>query len=195
MKAPTETVWARHFQAAWHDHGSNTALPRWLRVVAFAYAHHDDGGHARFKRSELARALAEEDGEPLIRQRVSDAVAQAVDYGFLGPESMPMCLIVPLDHVKKGGLKAAGKPCPVHGRRQSRRGQTSRLKRDVQVETSRSGLDVSAKRNGSTVTFEPAPSLSVCTPSHPRSAPCQWHGWEPCPLDCANHPHTRQEPA
>lgn len=25
--------------------------------------------------------------------------------------------------------------------------------------------------------------------------PCEWHQWEACPPDCANHPHTREESA
>ena len=75
--------WARHYQDVWLERSGNRNLPRWLRVVAVAYGSHDNAGHARFKRGEVALVLAGPfaPGEvpmPLSRQRVSEAVKQAV---------------------------------------------------------------------------------------------------------------------
>lgn len=32
-------------------------------------------------------------------------------------------------------------------------------------------------------------------PTRSDLTPCEWHGWETCPPDRANHPHTREESA
>lgn len=114
--------WARHYQDVWHERSGNARLPRWLRVVALAYGCHDNDGHARFKRGEIALVLGSVDQEtgaviPLSRQRVHEAVRQAVDLGFLGEGSLPMCLIVPAHDVKKGPLDHQSKPCPIHIKR------------------------------------------------------------------------------
>ena len=114
--------WARHYQESWHERSGNSRLPRWLRLVCLAYGTHDNAGHARFKRGEVALVLATPDPQsgaviPLSRQRVHEAVQQAIDLGFLADGSIPMCLIVPAHDVKKGPLNAPSKPCPIHIRR------------------------------------------------------------------------------
>ncbi len=116
--------WARHYQDAWHDRSGDRRLPRRLRVVALAYGVHDNDGHARFDRGQVALVLGTVDQETgevitLNRQRVHEAVQQAVDLGFLGDGSNARCLIVPAHDVKKGPLDAPAKPCPIHVRRRS----------------------------------------------------------------------------
>ncbi len=86
--------WARHYQDVWHERSGNSRLPRWLRVVALAYGCHDNEGHARFKRGEIALVLGSVDHDtgaviPLSRQRSHEAVRQAVDLGFLADGSLP----------------------------------------------------------------------------------------------------------
>lgn len=121
-RAEESRPWSRHYQDVWHERSGNGRLPRWLRVVALAYGSHDNDGHARFKRGEVALVLAGpfQPGEvpkPLSRQRVHEAVQQAVDLGFLADGSIPMCLIVPAHDVRKGPHEGRSKPCPVHARR------------------------------------------------------------------------------
>lgn len=106
------------------ERSGNRRLPRWLRVVCLAYGCHDNAGHARFKRGEVALVLGSIDQKtgaviPLSRQRVHEAVQLAVELGFLAEGSIPMCLVVPAHDVKKGRLNASVKPCPIHIRRQS----------------------------------------------------------------------------
>lgn len=115
-------TWSRHYQDSWHERSGDSRLPRWFRVVALAYGCHDNAGHARFKRGEVALVLGSVDHVtgaviPLPRQRVSEAVKQAVELGFLAEGSMPMCLVVPAHDVRKGPHEAKSKPCPIHLRR------------------------------------------------------------------------------
>lgn len=114
--------WARHYQDVWHERSGDWRLPRWLRVVSLAYGAHDNAGHARFKRGELALILATVEQEtgaviPLSRQRVHEAVRQSVELGFLSDGSIPMCLIVPAHDVIKGSLDHRPTACPIHLRR------------------------------------------------------------------------------
>jgi hypothetical protein len=115
-------TWSRHYQDTWHERSGDPRLPRWFRLVCLAYGSHDNSGHARFKRGEVALVLGAMDqatGEviPLSRQRVHEAVRQAVELGFLSEGSIPMCLVVPAHDVRKGANDAAPKTCPVHVRR------------------------------------------------------------------------------
>jgi len=115
-------TWARHYQDVWHERSGDWRLPRWLRVVCLAYGAHDNAGHARFKRGELALILASVDPDsgaviPLSRQRVHEAVQQAIGLGFLADGSIPMCLVVPAHDVIKGPLDQSPTPCPIHVRK------------------------------------------------------------------------------
>lgn len=117
-----QRTWSRHYQDAWHERSGNPNLPRWLRVVALAYGSHDEAGHARFRRGEVALVLAgpfgrDEVPQPLSRQRVHEAIQQAIQLGFLADGSIPMCLIVPAHDVRKGAMEGRPKRCPVHERR------------------------------------------------------------------------------
>lgn len=117
--------WSRHYQDSWHERSGDPRLPRWFRLVALAYGSHDNGGHARFKRGEVALVLGTVDQTtgavvPLSRQRVHEAVRQAVELGFLADGSIPMCLVVPAHDVRKGPNGAASKPCSIHVRRARR---------------------------------------------------------------------------
>lgn len=117
--------WARHYQDVWHERSGNPMLPRWLRVTALAYGSHDNDGHARFKRGEVALVLGHVDHDtgaviPLSRQRVHEAVQQAVELGFLAAGSIPRCLIVPAHDVRKGPSDRQERPCPIHVRRLKR---------------------------------------------------------------------------
>lgn len=115
-------AWSRHYQDTWHERTGDPRLPRWFRLVCLAYGSHDNSGHARFRRGEVALVLGamnQATGEvvPLSRQRVHEGVRQAVELGFLAEGSIPMCLVVPAHDVRKGPNDAAPKPCPVHVRR------------------------------------------------------------------------------
>ena len=121
----TETPWARHYQDAWHERAGDRRLPKWLRVAALAYGSHENNGHARFKRGEVALVLGTVDhqtGEviPLDRRELFRVIGQAVEYEWLMPDSTARCLIVPAHAVKKGSLTAPVKPCPIHVRRAKR---------------------------------------------------------------------------
>lgn len=120
----TSEPWARHYQDTWHERSGDPRLPRWLRIVALAYGCHDNDGHARFKRGDVALVLGSVDHEtgaviPLPRQRVHEAITQAVELGFLAEGSFARCLIVPAHGVRKGPLDTPHKPCPLHVRRKS----------------------------------------------------------------------------
>ena len=126
MRRPAEErqSWARHYQDRWHERSGDRRLPRWLRVVALAYGSHENDGHARFKRGDVALILGTVDHQTgavvsLSRQRVHEAIQQAIELGFLGLGSNARCLIVPAHDVKKGPLDAPAKPCPIHFRKAS----------------------------------------------------------------------------
>lgn len=113
--------WARHYQEPWLSRAGDPRLPYWLRVAALAYGSHQDNGHARFKRGEIALILGTPDGHGGIRPYVNlrRAIEDAVEYGWLAPESFWGCLIVPAHAIKKGHL-GHGQPCPIHVKRASR---------------------------------------------------------------------------
>lgn len=116
-----ERAWSRHYQDEWQSRAGDRRLPYWLRVAALAYGSHSDNGHARFKRGEIALVLGDvsPDGEIRPYVHVGRAIADAVTYGWLEPESFWGCLIVPAHAVKKGSYTRA-KPCPIHVRRKQR---------------------------------------------------------------------------
>jgi hypothetical protein len=119
---PHETAWARHYQDIWHERAGDKRLPKWLRVAALAYGSHENNGHARFKRGEVALVLAtvnHDTGEvvPLDRRELFRVIHQAVEYEWLVDGSTARCLIVPAHAVKKGPLKGPVKPCPIHVRK------------------------------------------------------------------------------
>lgn len=118
----TERPWARHYQHEWHERAGDKRLPYWLRVTALAYGSHTDNGHARFKRGEIALVLGEVDretGEIKPYPNVRRAIATAVEYGWLEPESFWGCLVVPAHAIKKGSHGRL-KPCPIHVKRRTR---------------------------------------------------------------------------
>ena len=120
-RQPAEPTWARHYQDVWHERSGDRRLPKWLRVAALAYGSHENNGHARFKRGEVALILAVVDHEtgevvPLDRRAVFRVIQQAVAYGWLDEGSTARCLIVPAHAIKKGRLDAHTEPCPIHVR-------------------------------------------------------------------------------
>ena len=120
--AAVESPWARHYQDVWHERSGDWRLPKWLRVAALAYGAHENNGHARFKRGEVALVLGSVDHEtgeviPLDRRNLHRVIQDAITYGWLMPESTARCLIVPAHAVKKGPIGGPVKPCPIHVRR------------------------------------------------------------------------------
>jgi hypothetical protein len=91
-------------------------MPYWLRVAALAYGSHDNGGHARFKRGEIALILGTVDhasGEIRPFANVRREIDRAVEYGWLADGSYYGCLIVPAHSIRKGDLTAKHGPCPL----------------------------------------------------------------------------------
>lgn len=120
--------WARHFQDDWQARAGDPRLPFWLRVASLAYGHHENNGHARFKRGEIALILAKvnhETGEIRPHQWVGRDIALAVEYGWLDKGSFWGCLIVPAHSVRKGDMYASPKACPIHTRRRKRVAKSS----------------------------------------------------------------------
>lgn len=108
-----ERPWARHFFDEWQSRAGDPRLPYWLRVAALAFGSHQDNGHARFKRGEIAIILGTP-GKPYpnVRRAITDAVA----YGWLEEGSFWGCLIVPLHAVRRGPWTTP-KTCPIHANR------------------------------------------------------------------------------
>lgn len=120
----TERSWARHYQEDWQSRAGDPRLPKWLRVAALAYGSHTDNGHARFKRGEIALILGtvdQETGEVIPDPWPGRAIEDAVEYGWLAPESFWGCLVVPAHAIKKGAHGRSPK-CPIHVRRARTRG-------------------------------------------------------------------------
>ena len=119
----TERPWARHYMEEWHSRAGDSRFPHWLRVAALAYGSHHDNGHAPFKRGQIALVLGSVDrttGEVSPYGNVGRAIADAVAYGWLAPESYWGCLVVPAHAIKKG-QHGRRTPCPVHVKRARRR--------------------------------------------------------------------------
>lgn len=124
----TERPWARHYQHEWQERAGDNRLPYWLRVAALAYGSHTDNGHARFKRGEIALILGDIDrttGQIRPYANARRAIATAIEYGWLEPESFWACLVVPAHAIKKGH-HASGNPCPIHVKRRVKRSLSER---------------------------------------------------------------------
>jgi hypothetical protein len=127
----TDRPWARHYQEAWARRAGDDRMPYWLRIVALAYGSHADNGHARFKRGELALILGSIDRETGVIHpyaHAARAIRDAVDYGWLEPESFWGCLVVPAHAIKKGPY--GHEPvCPIHVKRRRRGVETATERR------------------------------------------------------------------
>lgn len=92
------------------------AFPRWLRVTFSAYWHFGANGHAVFRQKALTWILGDPDADgvmiPVPRQRVREAIDDAIDRRLLEPESKALCLVVPPAVVAFGVGKEM--PCPRH---------------------------------------------------------------------------------
>jgi hypothetical protein len=115
-----ENPWTQHRQSFWAAHAGNPRLPLWQRVYCLAYGTHRRNGHAPFKsRSEIAVATQIVDkatGELHVPspERVSEAIAQAIENGFLAEESNARCLVVPPWAIEGGLLGRADEICTHH---------------------------------------------------------------------------------
>ena len=92
-------LWAKHYQSAWEERGHDVRLPKWLRLVCFAYGRHHRNGHANFCQGELERLLAASPSS------VSQLIVKAVAYGFLDPSSKARCLVVMPHQIGGGGAE------------------------------------------------------------------------------------------
>lgn len=111
--------WARHYFEGWQRRAGDRRLPYWLRIAAAAYGHHEDNGHARFKRGQLSLMLGHLDpttGQVVPYDNLGRAIADAVEFGWLAPGSYWGCLIVPAHDVRKGALDRKPGECPLHAR-------------------------------------------------------------------------------
>lgn len=100
--------WTKHQQLFWQMQSGNPTLPLWLRATAYAYGLHRRNGHAPLGTGQLVLVLATVDrATGVIHQprsdSVSDAIGDAVRYGFLSAESCARCLVVP-EYAVSGGL-------------------------------------------------------------------------------------------
>lgn len=103
-------LWAKHYQSAWEERGLDVRLPKWLRLVSYAYARHHRNGHANFRQGELEALLG------VSASSVSQLISKAVDYGFLDPSSKARCLVVMPHQIGGGSCGSAFTPCTHHSR-------------------------------------------------------------------------------
>lgn len=103
-------LWAKHYQSAWEERGHDVRLPKWLRLVCFAYGRHRRNGHANFLQGELEELLAASPSS------VSQLILKAVDYGFLDSSSKARCLVVMPHQIGGGGYGSEFTPCTHHSR-------------------------------------------------------------------------------
>jgi hypothetical protein len=100
--------YAVHYRWGWQKIADDTDSPALTRLVALAYAHSDENGHARFLRGELMKRLG------LTRQNVQRLIKRAVRDGWLRDLSCSECLVAP-EHVSDRRYTAG--PCQVHALR------------------------------------------------------------------------------
>jgi len=113
-------TWTAVSQAYDDATARNPALGTDLRLVAAARSRMEYGGHAHFKRGELAVILskAKADGvggyvlEPLHRTTVKKAIDRMADAGLLVRGSWSEDLILPPFSVQFGSKQAAVTRCP-----------------------------------------------------------------------------------
>lgn len=112
------TIWARHYFEEWQRRAGDPNLPHWLRVASAAYGAHDDAGHARFKRGDLALILGSVDDDGLVRpyRNLGRAINEAVAYRWLAEGSYWGCLVVPAHVARSGDLSKRPAPCPLYQR-------------------------------------------------------------------------------
>lgn len=111
--------WTKHRQSFWESKTAAPGLPLWLRVVALAYGTHRRNGHAPKKPGEIA--LATSLADPITGEvhspspsRVSEAIGQAIDLGFLHRDSGARCLVVPPWAIEGGTLGRPSEVCRQH---------------------------------------------------------------------------------
>lgn len=114
-----ENPWTKHRQSFWQEKAGRPSLPLWLRVTALAYGVHRRNGHAPFKAGEVALSTSIVDADTgQIRtpssSRISEAIRQAIELGFLSSESHARCLVVPPWGVEGGMLGKPGERCRQH---------------------------------------------------------------------------------
>lgn len=168
-----ERPWARHYQDDWHRKAGDPRLPYWLRVSALAYGSHGYNGHAVFKRGEIALILATIDqntGEITPFENVGRAIRDAVEYGWLAPDSFWGCLVVPAHAIKKG-THGRRTECPIHKKKQARSEReplTERRVRDLPA-TASDGFD--ARIPHSVTGSQRAPLSLVLSPNSTSDQP------------------------
>lgn len=79
-----------HTRAELDQRARDTALPGWLRVALWAYAHHDQHGHAAAWPGQLRRELGF-----THRRDVSRALQLARERGLIDPTSSAACVVLP----------------------------------------------------------------------------------------------------
>lgn len=162
-----ERPWARHYMDVWEARAGDPRMPYWLRVAAVAYSRHENNGHARFKRGEIALILASvnaQTGEIRPHPWVGRDINLAVEYGWLAPESYWGCLIVPAHNVRKGDMFAPAKPCPIHIKRRQRESAKSSITEDFSTPKPAITEAFSKRTHHSVRTSERAPLSLICSP-------------------------------
>lgn len=163
--------WFMGNQDTFKDWAASETFPRWLRVTFAAYAKVEANGHASFRQGELAVLLGDMLPSglrvPTVRQRVREAIDNAVGRGLLDPGSKALCLIVPPTAVAFG--KGRAEKCKRH---RPRRMNAESVSSDHQ--TTRFQQVVSVEKNAETVSFPAQPSLSspnTATPDNVAALP------------------------
>lgn len=114
-----DNPWTKHRQSFWQEKSGRPSLPLWLRITALAYGVHRRNGHAPFKPGEIALATSVVDSETgeiktPSRNRISEAIRQAVEIGFLHRDSNARCLVVPPWGIEGGMLGSPSEKCKHH---------------------------------------------------------------------------------
>ena len=114
-----ENPWTKHRQSFWQEKSGRPGLPLWLRITALAYGVQRRNGHAPFKPGEIALATSVVDSDSgeiktPSRSRISEAIRQAIDLGFLHRDSHARCLVVPPWGIEGGMLGSPSEKCKHH---------------------------------------------------------------------------------
>lgn len=119
-----EQEWAASPVGHWLTFAGNPNFPDYLRILFVAYGLRKANGHAPLRQGELTRFLVRKDGTLPDRRNVRHSIDQAIDYGYLMPESRMLCLVVPHNHMQGG---------PGQANRKCRRDHTVRASRQKDV--------------------------------------------------------------
>lgn len=105
--------WVKLHRDHWMSEAmKDPSLPAWWRIVLAGVARVDSSGHAPFDRGELAHAIAPGGGR--TPTQLGRSIAQAVQRGYLAPESNARCLVVSGSRFAFDRYQPTSAPCLRH---------------------------------------------------------------------------------